>query len=481
MKSTISILLVEDDEDDYFLTTECLKDIPGKDFDLTWARNYSEAVKQLGSRPFDVCLFDFVLGAQTGLDLLRDAHRMGVDAPIILLTGKGDRAIDYEAMRLGATDYLVKSELKPEPLERAIRYAMGHTAVLRAMKESEKKYRSIFEDSIDVIYLLDEAGLFTDISPSATQLLGYVPDELIGTSLTSLLTPEGVRTAFLNKQNAHATIRDFEVEMVAKNGGQIFCILTCTFHPAVDGRSGYFQGFIHDITQRKKAEQQLLINEKLAATGRFVRMLGHEIRNPLTNINLSVEQMAVENQDAELNDYIDIIRRNSQRIGKLLNDLLESSNPGRLDLKPCSVQELVDKALEIAEDRIRLKEIKVVKDYAPRPIRIKGDEERLKIALLNIVINAVEEMKQGHGELRLTVPQTHDAAAIVIRDNGGGISRENLGRIFDPYFSRKSNGLGLGLATTLTIVQSHHGRVEVKSEVGKGSEFTVYLPLAENV
>jgi PAS domain S-box-containing protein len=358
---------------------------------------------------------------------------------------------------------------------------MGHTAVLRAMKESEKKYRSIFEDSIDVIYLLDEAGLFTDISPSATQLLGYVPDELIGTSLTSLLTPEGVRTAFLNKQNAHATIRDFEVEMVAKNGGQRFCILTCTFHPAVDGRSGYFQGFIHDITQRKKAEQQLLINEKLAATGRFVRMLGHEIRNPLTNINLSVEQMAVENQDAELNDYIDIIRRNSQRIGKLLNDLLESSNPGRLDLKPCSVQELVDKALEIAEDRIRLKEIKVVKDYAPRPIRIKGDEERLKIALLNIVINAVEEMKQGHGELRLTVPQNHDAAAIVIGDNGGGISRENLGRIFDPYFSRKSNGLGLGLATTLTIVQSHHGRVEVKSEVGKGSEFTVYLPLAENV
>jgi PAS domain S-box-containing protein len=478
MKQNISILLVEDDEDDYILTTACLKDIPGKKFEIYWARNYNEALEKLREHTYDICLFDYLLGARTGLDLLRQTRALEIEAPIILLTGRGDRDIDYEAMRLGATDYLIKSELQPEQLERALRYAMEHAAVMKALKESEHKYRGIFEGSIDVIYLLDEHGLFTDISPSCTLLLSYHPEELSECALVDLFASEAARTAFQSLQSLKANIRDFEVELLAKDRSRKFCIITSTYHAAEDDRPAYYQGFIHDITERKRTEQQLMIVEKLAAAGRFVRMLGHEIRNPLTNINLSIEQLAVENTDRELDDYVDIIRRNTHRISQLLTDLLESANPGRLELRPCTAQDLLDRTLESALDRIRFKDIRVVKHYADAPLTISADEERLKIALLNIVINAIEVMEEKKGELQLSIYHQNETCVISIADNGSGISPENLRRIFDPYFSRKPNGLGLGLSTTLAIVRAHNGRIEVKSEEGRGSEFLIFIPLA---
>src|SRR5262245_51113348 len=130
---TLSVLLVDDDEDDYFLTTECLKDIPGKHFEVTWASSFNRAKALLFENHYDICFCDYLLGAGTGLDLLRIAQELRVQTPIILLTGRGDISIDTEAMRLGVTDYLVKGELQPEKLERSIRYAIERTASQNAL------------------------------------------------------------------------------------------------------------------------------------------------------------------------------------------------------------------------------------------------------------------------------------------------------------------------------------------------------------
>lgn len=481
MPATLALLLVDDDEDDYLLTRDYLREIRDQKFEITWAANYEQGMSFLADRQFDICLFDYLLGARTGLDLLRIAQEWHVRTPIVLLTGKGDTRVASEALRLGVADYLVKGELDAEKLERSIRYARERTANLRALLDSEEKYRGLFEGSVDAICLLDHAGRISDLNPAATRLCGASREGLLGRELQEFFKSDAVKTLFSNQLAQRTTLRDLEVELQSDSGDTRYCVVACTSHqtpglPASDPTAAFFQVILHDITRRKQAEQDLLIAEKMAATGRFVRMLGHEIRNPLTNIDLSIAQLHAENQDPELDDLLEIIARNSKRIGSLLTDLLQSSTPSQLTLQPHQATDLLEAAVERALDRIKLKKINILRDYQTDLPVVQADAEKLTMALLNIVINAVEIVEAERGELRLSVRQESPGQVTIrIKDNGPGIAPEHLARIFEPYFTRKSNGLGLGLAGTLSIVQSHGGRVEVHSQVGHGAEFVVIL------
>ncbi|NJN36737.1 MAG: response regulator [Nitrospiraceae bacterium] len=135
---------MDDDEDDFYFTTEYLRAIPDKSFDIVWAKSFDEALEKLDDCSYDVCFFDFLLGAKTGLDLLKIALEGNVDCPVVLFTSKGDNRVDQEAMRLGAMDYLVKSEIDAEKLDRTIRYALERAEVLRRLRESETRLRGIF-------------------------------------------------------------------------------------------------------------------------------------------------------------------------------------------------------------------------------------------------------------------------------------------------------------------------------------------------
>lgn len=475
----LAILLVDDDEEDYLLTTDYLRDIQGQQFDVTWASTYDEGLAYLSERHYDLCFFDYLLGARTGLDLLRIAQALHLRTPVILLTGKKDNKLDTEALRLGVADYLVKGEIDTEKLERSIRYALERTAALRALRDSEEKYRGVFEVSIDIICLLDATGRFIDINEAATLLLGFEKKDFLQMKITDLFSSEADKKLFFNEIKHRSKVLELEVDLLTADGKTRSCILACTDLP-LPGRAEetFFQAIFHDITRRKKAEKDLLIAEKLATNSRFVQMLGHEIRNPLTNIDLSTSQLRAEGISAELTDYLDIIERNSKRISTLLTDLLQLSNPGELKKQPCAPHELMDSALDIAADRISLKRINVYRNYQTPSMRIQVDPEKLKIALLNIIINAVEIVETTSGELHLSTELAgDDMVALLIRDNGPGIEPEHLQHIFEPYFSQKNNGLGLGLASTLNIVQLHGGRVEVTTALHAGATFRVLMPV----
>ncbi len=473
---TISVLLVDDDEDDYFLTKSCLNDIKDQKFEVTWASSYNQALQHLSEQHFDICFFDYILGAATGLDLLQIAQDLRVRTPIILLTGRGDTSIAMKALALGGTDYLVKGELEPEKLSRSIRYAIKHTATLKQLKENEEKYRGLFEGSVDAIGLLNAEGQFTDVNDAATRLLGYSKAEFLTKNIIDLFEEEAQKILFTNKILAGENIHDFELELMAADGESRYCIIACTRHRSPNDLDiVFYQAILHDVTRRKKAEQDLIIADKLASTGRFLRMLGHEIRNPLTNIDLAISQLAGDNHDEELHDCIEIIQRNSKRIGQLLTDLLQVANPGQLNARLYPPDVLLDETLALAADRIALKSIRVEKDYSSGLRPVLADPEKMKIALLNIIINAVEVMEANRGVLTIGIRATVEGCRIFIRDNGPGISPEHLKKLFDPYFSRKPNGMGLGLASTLNIIQLHSGRIQVDSELGEGSEFVVWL------
>jgi response regulator of citrate/malate metabolism len=143
--NTIRILIIDDDEDDFFILSEYIKKIPGYQFQVDWIFLYNEALQSLCDAKYDLYFVDYRLGIQTGLDLLKEAMSKNCEEPVILLSGKGNQQIDREAMEAGAIDYLVKSELNGEKLERCIRYSIERSRSMKALKQNEKKLRNIFE------------------------------------------------------------------------------------------------------------------------------------------------------------------------------------------------------------------------------------------------------------------------------------------------------------------------------------------------
>ena len=475
-KTNIKLLLVDDDDDDFYFTTEYLRAIPNKTFEIVWAKSFDEGLEKLNDCGYDVCFFDFLLGAKTGLDLLQIALKRNVDCPIVLFTGKGDERIDREAMRLGAMDYLVKSEINAEKLDRCIRYALERAETTRRLRESETRLRGIFGQLKDAILLKrPDTGQIFYCNQAALDLLKHDEQELTQRVIQDLLAKPNALDVHLKNLKKSGYVENIEMWFLRKNGERVLCSLHATHNEDSSGLP-YYLLVIQDITQRKKAEREKMRAEKAASTARLVRTLAHEVRNPLTNIHLALDQLEPELIDEDHRLFTDIIRRNGHRINGLISDLLNSFRPQETQLQRTSVHELLETVLADATDRINLKKVTLQKNFG-EDCWLALDAPKIKIALLNLVNNALEAVAENTGVLTV---ETHVAAQtfyIEIADNGVGIDSENLNRLFEPYFTLKTSGLGLGLTATLNILQSHRATIEVESEEGVGTIFTVAFPL----
>ena len=214
--------------------------------------------------------------------------------------------------------------------------------------------------------------------------------------------------------------------------------------------------------------------EKFALTGRISRTIAHEVRNPLTNINLAVEQLRGEVADSEDSVMLlDMISRNGTRINQLISDLLNSTRTNILNFEKRKINELLDESLQFAQDRIELKEISVVKDYTTQECEVEVDSQKINIAFLNIIVNACEAMEPQKGILKIKTERRNDKCIVTISDNGKGIDADNLSRLFEPYFTTKDNGTGLGLTNTQNIILSHKGSINAESILNEGTKFSI--------
>jgi PAS domain S-box-containing protein len=477
-KQSVRILIIDDDEDDYFITSEYLKQIEEYPLSIHWSYKFNEAVEHLAKHNYDIYFVDYRLGAKTGLDFLKEAAKIGCEEPIVLLTGKGNKEIDIEAMQIGATDYLVKTDLNVDKLERCIRYSLERTAYLKALRANERKYRSIFELSKDSVFIADKSLVFKDMNAATSELLGYSKDELHRLSVYELLSEEVQKRLLQKLLYEEGEVNDLEVEVHTKTGERRICIFSLTAPIDATGHI-YYQGLMHDITNIRRVEKANVLVEKLGATGRLVRTLAHEVRNPLNNINMSVEQLTSESVSDDSVLYLDIIQRNSKRIGDLITELLDTSRPTDLVFEKCTLQSIMDDSIAEAIDRITLQRINMQIRYFDKPCYILANKEKLKISFLNIIINAVEAMpSDSTGALDIEIENRDDLHIIRVVDNGCGIPEENLSRLFEPYFTSKRNGMGLGLAATLNILQSHRAQVDVTSVVNAGTTFVISFPTA---
>lgn len=468
--SQTRILIIEDDEDDFLIIQACIRDIPGRQFHIDWCYKFDEALEHIRNARYDIYFVDYLLGEKTGLDLLREAMLMGCEDPLILLTGIGNREVDVQAMTVGAVDYLVKSEINTEKLERCIRYALERSAYIGALRANERKFHSIFEKSKDAVFLADEKLVFRDVNNATCELFKYSKEDLLRTSLMAHFAREGTAALLEDKLERNGEVEDEEVELVTRKKEKRNCILSISREVNPNG-GWYMQGIIHDITNLKRIERATFQIEKLRSTATLLRTLAHEVRNPLTNINLSVEQLKPEITEGDAAIYLDIITRNCGRIDGLISELLDLSRPVEISLQRHALQAIMDNTLAAAADRIALNSIRLDLAYPERPARVMADAEKLKIALLNIVINAIEAVPRESGKISISILEEAENYKVVIADNGSGIPEENLSRIFEPYYTSKTNGFGLGLAATWNILQSHHASIDVNSQQGEGTSF----------
>lgn len=477
----IKVLLVEDDEDDVVLAREYLSESEYYRFKVEWIANPQRAREKMLTGNFDILLIDYRLGSENGLDLIKFVQDKGVLVPCILLTGQGDLKVDLDASRYGAADYLVKTELSPSLLERSIRYALSQSAVIRELDEKEKKYRSLFERSIDPIFLANDKMQIVDVNTSFLQFFSFTREMAVTLEIKDLFADQAdyeyCRTALKDTEQ----IKDFEVVMVNKSKEQKVCLLNCVFIPDQASDFCCYQGIVHDLTMRKKAEKDMLLAERLSMTGKIARTIAHEVRNPLTNLTLALgqlkDEMPADNESVTL--FSDIIERNANRIEQLIGEMLNSSRPRELDLQLVAVGEILDETLALATDRMNLKQIRLHQERADDLPRILVDKEKIKIALLNIIINAVEAMNPGTGVLTLKIEKNPGLLMLFVTDNGKGIPPEHLEKLFDPFFTSKEGGMGLGLTSTRNILTGHGATVEVTSKVNEGTTFAIYFKLAE--
>ena len=234
---------------------------------------------------------------------------------------------------------------------------------------------------------------------------------------------------------------------------------------------------IEQVKTNNKSLRDLIETERMTVQVHTIRTIIHEIRNPLTSIALANQLLTEVNNDENdqglsIATLTNIIFQNSRKIEDHLRQLLQAKPDEDLTLLPTDLCQVVESALQKAENRLFLSRVKVCRNFKPGNL-IKGNPAKLGTAFLNIIINAIEAIDHENGHLWVSIYPSENDVKIIFRDNGIGMTPEVIQRIFEPHFSKKKNGLGIGLANVKEILDLHEASVKVSSEPGKGASFTV--------
>ena len=497
-QNVIKILIIDDDEDDYFIINDYINEIAKNKFIIEWCNNYKSAIEKFKANVHDIYFVDYRLGNETGLELLKEAIRLGCDDPIILLTGKGNKAIDIEAMKAGATDYLIKSELNTEKLERCIRYSLDRAASLKTIKQSEKRLKTFFQSGPDAVIVINEHQEILEWNPKAETIFGFAANEVIGKQLSETIIPHQYREAhkkgmfhFLESGEGPVLNKTIEITALHKKGHEFYINLSVSNVKLRD--EWLFIAFLSDITERKKTEEALihkeaeLLQAKLLEEKKdeFISIASHELKTPLTTIK-AYAQLALSvcgnDSPAPVRQYISKVDEYAVRLTSLINELLDVSriHAGKLRLTQSEVTmdafipEVLNSMQQITQDH---KIILEKNDSA----KVKVDALRLEQVITNIISNAA---KYSPGKNKIVVNSVQKDSSIVVSftDYGIGIPKEKLSKIFDRFYrvdevSKDFSGLGIGLFVSSEIIKQHGGKIWAESKEGEGSTFYFSLPV----
>jgi len=226
----------------------------------------------------------------------------------------------------------------------------------------------------------------------------------------------------------------------------------------------------------QRVQGEIIQAEKMSTLGYLSAGMAHEIRNPLNSIGLYVQLVKGCPDETERLECLEKIEQEIKRIDGILRKLMDAVKRPRFHLRQVSINEVIDSAIELFRSRMEMHRVRLNREYRKIPPPIQADPLELEQIFTNLFVNSIEEMTDG-GVLGVMLEQDDDKIVVRVSDTGKGIPRENVSKVFDPFFTTKTSGTGLGLSVVLRIVRTYNGKIEVESEEGKGTVFTVFLPI----
>jgi PAS domain S-box-containing protein len=350
---------------------------------------------------------------------------------------------------------------------------------------SEQKYRELIESSPDMIHIIAADGRIQMTNQRAQELLETDDMPSTGRYLSELVAPDQkddvhyfIVSLFENGYGENEFIftsvdgRPIEVEIVAstlKNDDRNHRIAAC---------------FSRDKRVRKSLEEELIRSERLAIMGQMSAGLAHEINNPLGIISSYAQDLLGGELDEETRtDSLNVIAANAERASRIISGLLSFSRHGQPVRTPVDLADILEASLLFVKLEIKRKRVAVHKNYSQIPLVVMGDENQLVQVFVNLLINAIQAVdEKGKIRIRSGITQPDGTEALIeVQDNGPGIKASELEKLFQPFYSTKLTGSGLGLFISNIIVERHNGRIRAESRQGEGTTMQVHLPLDKDI
>ena len=337
----------------------------------------------------------------------------------------------------------------------------------------------LFDESPAAIVITDEHGVIMNANPAALGMFGYSRAQLIGLSEKSLFSSEENYKKMLSQREQKGKFGDESVLLRKNNEGFWGYLVSSTVKTPENITEGYFLMII-DITEQKNLQQYLIRAEKMAGIGVLASGIAHELNNPLYGILGLAEAMMEEKDIPTIHEYASDIVQYSKEAAAIVRDLSGYSHSAKQEaMSTVNINDAAKQALKMLERLDKLSNVDVVTDFAELP-EISASGGELQQIFMNLVTNAIDSMKNSDQRvLSIKTRMLGENVEIKVSDSGVGISDENIQYIFEPFYTTKElgEGTGLGLYITYRIVTKYQGKIDVQSETGKGTTFTIILPL----
>lgn len=345
----------------------------------------------------------------------------------------------------------------------------------KQLAESEAKYRTLVEKIRDG-YFVNQDGKIVFANRAFCAMHGSTKKEVIGRDYTDFIAPESLDEvkAVYEKRMTEGWSKDQYVYLRLHKDGRALPTENTVSRTVYQGRMAAI-GICRDITERLAIENRVREAERLAHIGQLTTSLAHEIRNPLSSAKMSI-QMMLKNSGLEGTDRrrLEILSQQIFRLDRIVTEMLDFAKPVKYEFQPVSLTGLIDSCLEVTDAKAKEKHITVTRTYSSNLPLLSLDPEKMEQAVINLLLNSIEAVDmEGRIDIAARVGKDKDRVELLISDNGRGVSREDLPYIFDPFFTKKAKGTGLGLANAKRVVEAHGASIKAFSGKEGGMSFSI--------
>ncbi len=353
-----------------------------------------------------------------------------------------------------------------------------------ALRESEEKFRNMFETSRDFLYIASLDGKILEYNRSGRDFFGYSDEEILNLNLRDLYAYPEEREKIVKKVMSEGSVENYELRLKKKDGTPVDVLLTVVARRDGDGNVIGLQGTVKDVTQMKRLELQLVQSEKLSGLGTMISGVAHELNNPLTAIMGNAELLLRDSTiPRNIVNALEVIYKESDRAARIVSGLLTFAREHRSERRTININDIILESYKLREYHLKTSNIEVKLSLSPGIPLTHTDPYLLQQVYTNIINNARDALiEKGGGALTIRTYDRDNVLFTEFEDDGPGIKKENLKRIFDPFFTTKDvgKGTGLGLSMAFGIINEQGGTIDVESELGKGAKFTVTIPIVRS-